>query len=468
MNGNCSQLLSPAASASMEARRRRRSSVTRFCLLCTVLAAATLWLSQIEAAAAAEEGESAIVLKVKPPALRALRPVLARLSKPTASAYLRIAAHEPRLVFETAEAQPERFTRDAFDIYKNTQAQLLKSPVVLTRALRAGNRVTLTVGTEQKQIEVAKLQAVRREDDPVRWLQNALQVSFPGDGEIMKVSLTGDDPQEAAALVNAVVDAYVVEVIDAERNRRNQRLSELDKVYVDKEEEVRRKATELRQLARAAGTSNPEALKLKQQMALQQFANLCRLHGQTQASLERARRELKGRRVLLQAVENLEISEIEVDIFSRSDPVASYLFERLLVLKDKLSDVEASGAASPAVEKLKGKVKALREELDARREQLRRALRQKKRAGIQVEISKTEVEGEVLAGQEQRLAKAVAEQEAEIERLSTSSIDLEIMRGEIDRLNSVLTHIHDAREKLKVELRSGPRVQVIERAGVPR
>lgn len=453
MNAKQSPRLPPGASTGLDAPRRRRSLVTSLCVLCTIGAAAALWLFQVQTAAA-QVRKSVAVPRPRPAVVRALKPVLAKLSQPAASAYLRIAAHEPKLMFKTAEAPPERFTRDAFDIYKSTQAELLKSPYVLIAALR--------------EAEIAKLQCVKRRDAPVRWLQNEVQVSFPGDAEIMKVSLAGDGPKESALLLNAIVRAYLREVVDEERKRRNDRLNELDDVYSEKYQQVRRKMNEFRKLAEALGTGGPEALKLKQQIALRRFGDVQTAHFRTQLAQSRAEGELKVRRALLKDIDNLEISQVEVDIFSQSDPVAADLFQQLLALKKKLADIEGSEAAAASVERLKGRLKTVQEELNARQSQLRQLMQQKRRAEIKVEVFRGEVEVEVLADQAQELAKAVGEREQEVERLSTSSIDLEMMRGEIDRLNVVLANVHEERERIRVELRSAPRITLIQRAEVPK
>jgi hypothetical protein len=384
--------------------------------------------------------------------VRALKPVLARLSRPAASAYLRIAAQKPKVISATGEP-PERFSRDAFEIYKNTQAQLLKSRLVLTAAVRKP--------------EVAKLQCVRQQRDPITWLQNRLQVSFPGDAEIMKVSLAAEEPKESALLVNAIVDAYLREVVDVEPKRRNDRLNELDNLYVEQKEAVVAKMSRLRQLAEAFGTVSPEALKLKQQIALRRFGDVQTAHFRTQLALSRGRGQLKVRRALLKDLDNLEISQVEVDIFSQSDPVAAHLFQQMFALQKKLADIEGSEAAAASVERLKGKLKAVQDELNARQTQLRQLMQQKRHAEIKVEVLRGEVEVDVLADQEQELAKDVREREQEVERLSTSSIDLEMTRAEIDRLNRGLANALEERKRIRVELRSAPRITLIQRAEVP-
>ena len=172
----------------------------------------------------------------------------------TAVAVLRISANEKQLVFQTAE----RATANDFEIYKGTQQQLLTSDVVLAAALCSPQAASQT--------------AVQKEDDPARWLARSLRVDIPPNSEIMRVSLTTSQPDEAAFLVNAVVDAYMKVVVNAERCRQQDRLNDLDRIYAEKEAEMRVRRTELKQLAEQLGTGDTAALALKQQIAMQQYA----------------------------------------------------------------------------------------------------------------------------------------------------------------------------------------------------
>jgi hypothetical protein len=89
------------------------------------------------------------------------------------------------------------------EIYRNTQREWLKSAFVLVTALRKP--------------EIGKLAVVQREKpNEIVWLQDHLEVSFPGNAEIMQVSLAADDPEEAATLLRAVVDAYLGETVGRE------------------------------------------------------------------------------------------------------------------------------------------------------------------------------------------------------------------------------------------------------------
>ena len=150
--------------------------------------------------------------------------------------------------------------------------------------------------------EVAKLldvQAVQHVADAVRWLQSLVKVEFPGDAEIMTVSVTTGDPHESTTLARAVVDAYFREVVEAERDQKRQRLNELDRAYVEKETEIRGKMEDLQKLAETLGLSAGQTLTLKQKLALEELYEQRKELRQLQAELRTMKRDLAVQKALL-------------------------------------------------------------------------------------------------------------------------------------------------------------------------
>ena len=175
-------------------------------------------------------------------------------AKYTATGMLRISRQAPFIIFPPAHQDSEQ----EFATFKRTQEQLLKSRFVMLAALRKP--------------DVAKLldvQTVQHVGDAVRWLQSLVKVEFPGDAEIMTVSVTTGDPRESATLARAVVDAYFAEIVNAERDQKRQRLDELDRACVEKETELRSKREDLKKLAEVLGVSDGETFNLKQKLALE-------------------------------------------------------------------------------------------------------------------------------------------------------------------------------------------------------
>ena len=59
---------------------------------------------------------------------------------------------------------------------------------------------------------------MKQRTDAVEWLADQFTLTFIG--EVLYIELQGDDPVEVVKLVNAVTDAYMEEVVNAEKRRR--------------------------------------------------------------------------------------------------------------------------------------------------------------------------------------------------------------------------------------------------------
>lgn len=368
----------------------------------------------------------------------------------SAVSMLRIAAVPERLLPGRSEAGA------AFDIYKNTQTQYLKSRFVLIAALRRP--------------EVARLSTVQEEIDPVRWLGERVGVSFPGNGEIMEVGLRGQRPEELAALVNGVVDAYMSEVVEVERNERRRRLSDLDAVYSEKETELRNKRNDLKTLAEQLGTGDSDVFSLKQQLVLQRFAALRSEHAAVQFKLMRAGGEVKVRQGALARAEEQEISETELDGFAQFDPQVRQLAMKtadLEALLGHLGEVARPEIAARQGSRYQQELKSVAEQMAARREQLREDYKRQRRGRLMDEIAQLQFEMSVLSEQEKQLGADVEAARQEAEKGGGSSIDIQMLNAEIALLENLLSRIAQERQSLLLELREDPRISVVQKATVP-
>src|SRR5262245_39194590 len=141
-------------------------------------------------------------------------------AKYTTYAVLHMAAADPAKMFERDESG-----RSEFITFLKSQASIIKSEVVLKPALnhsKISNTITL-----------------QRYDDPVRWLEENLVVEYSENSEYFKILLTGDNPQELADIINAVIDAYIREVVTKDKNVRNAGITELENIEKTLRESVR-------------------------------------------------------------------------------------------------------------------------------------------------------------------------------------------------------------------------------------
>ena len=79
----------------------------------------------------------------------------------------------------------------------------------------------------------------------------------------MQVTATEPDREDAAAMVNAVVDAYMNEVVNYDRQQRRDRLSDLQQISAEKENEVRTKREQLKRELENIGAGDDETMKAR-------------------------------------------------------------------------------------------------------------------------------------------------------------------------------------------------------------
>jgi Mrp family chromosome partitioning ATPase/capsular polysaccharide biosynthesis protein len=138
-------------------------------------------------------------------------------SKFTSYALLSAAPSDPALL-RSALDDP---TRGDFVTYMKTQVTLIKSNQVLTQAV--GQPVSKT-GRQT----VAQLPMLRRVEDPITWLEQELKVEVPENSMVIKISLSGDSPEELRAIVDAVREAYLHEIIGKGKIEKNFQITQLE------------------------------------------------------------------------------------------------------------------------------------------------------------------------------------------------------------------------------------------------
>lgn len=424
---------------------------------------------------------------------------VAQTPRYTASALLRVSPKEKSLVYDTSGTSD----RD-FSLYKNTQSQLVKSDFVLNAALR-----------DQA---AAVLPEIREQDDPIRWLSEETRVDFPGDGELMRVSMSGDSPYAVTTLVNSVVDAYLREVVDKEEQQRLTRKDELDKVYSEKETEIRGLRSNLANITKMLETNDSSALSVKQQFTMQQLGELRNELSRAGRELDRMQSEFDAKQrwlarfgqqaepanpdlpaepnqpaatspatdptPSLPATEQaapqaeivptpvepapqpgvvvppprFEIDPIEIDAMVRADPISNQLSQQRDDLRAKLAAIEQTVRAPHAAQytkKYQAELDVVEGQLAARRKGLADEQELRRRRALEAEIAELGLRIEIATDLKQQLQKYVDEAEKNMKQIGGSSLDVEMQREELSHQQESFNAIAKIREQLSVELRWG-------------
>jgi capsular exopolysaccharide synthesis family protein len=391
----------------------------------------------------------------------------------TATAWLRIAEQQPHILFNTS-------TGDEFLNHRRAQATLMTSNFVLNAALRKPG--------------ISQLACIREELDPVTFLRRRLSISFPGGSEILEIAMTGDDPSQLVAIVNAVKDAYMDEVVAVDRENQLRRKRVLEQAYSRNLEQIKKKTYLYQELANQTNASDSFAARQKEIHALDSLADhrarVNDLRRQV-GGMERRLSILKARLGKNDKGEDItqdqgKLTERFVEMALAQDPWIAHAAQQIQALemaKFEESLRAKTGNKAASVVRLQKQIDTLTEGIKKRETEMRPKLTEAIKAQVAQGLAVAPPTlAEQIAAQiaDVEMDKGVTEKELEVamsdfkdaakeaEKLGAYSAELESRKVELDRLKKITYSMGDELEQREIELAAASRVTVLENATVPR
>jgi succinoglycan biosynthesis transport protein ExoP len=388
-------------------------------------------------------------------------------AKYSTQSVLRVSMYPPKIIFNTSEVLADYRT------FQKTQTELIRSRYVL--------------GPASRDPRVTNLRIIREQPDPAEWLERQIQVSFPSGSELLVISMTSANPDELEPIVNSVVEAYMVTVVEEEHKARSDRLEQLRKMLEAYRKELKSSRESIRKSADQLGSDDKATLVMKQGFMLENLHQLERELLAIQAELRkynsyvaviRAKQKeeeqaakrppaagpgrAEGARAALTFDAALE-ARVEAD----SQTLALHaqvdrLSGEYTRLRGKVRD-----PVDPAVTAKRTALQSARDELDAHRGRLRQAHRNGVGRGPDgdavgespaSDLALLNDRVDVLRRNEAELAKEVERYRLEIVKLNGQTIDLQNEQDAIQITDATAKRIGAEVEALEVELKAPRRI----------
>ncbi len=161
----------------------------------------------------------------------------------TATTTVRVQAQAPKVL-------PNSGSQTSFETYQRAQVAYIKSRWLLTLALHDP--------------KVAELSIVRNEPDPLEWLDKQLQVDFSMSPEILRISLSGKEPEPLLTIVGAIREVYMREIANSEKTASEEHLVQVTKLYEEYVEQLKKKRAVLEDLSKNVGSGDPKFIAARQ------------------------------------------------------------------------------------------------------------------------------------------------------------------------------------------------------------
>jgi capsular exopolysaccharide synthesis family protein len=377
------------------------------------------------------------------------------LFEPTyeASAWLEILDRPFSLAF------PSQFDSAKF---VQTQVEIIRSPLVLS-----------SVVSRPEIAQLDEFQRVRGTASPTDYLAKKIRVKSVGNSELYTITWEGPDPQDDAAIVNAVVKSYM-ELRKRQEAARVQRVIELVKQERDRhEKEVEALQERVRKLTKEVTGKDPWAAKPDEKTS-----NV--IHQIT--ALQMRLTESEVQRVFLEAevgayeqpLPQAEISEAETEASIAAHPEVRERTTQLAQQKAVLREIETRMDDPTKQPQYRSKLAALREQeatrqrlMEELRKQVKAELQQKRLAQGQDRLKGLKADLKSAQRTEEVLKKRVEEARRNFTEHATSSVELAFLQADLKRGEDVFERIASRLVALQTEQRAPERVNLLREAEVP-
>jgi capsular exopolysaccharide synthesis family protein len=369
-------------------------------------------------------------------------------SKATATALLKVASRPTSIAFHVdTGGEPN------FETYKRTQIELFNSHFVLQAALGKPG--------------IAQLPTLAAEDDQIAWLRENLDVSFPGNAEVLRIAMEGENKDEIKQIVAAATQAYLDEIVYADRDNQLRVRDLLTRSYQKTTDEIRRKSRAFNDLAKQLHTFESHEAQVDRNIYLQSLSSL-------RAERDKIGEELMREEIKLSLLHahrsDPALQEAKINEMLAADPQVGQLRQQIdgLELAILEEQTRARRSDAPSLVRLQDRAQQARRQLASRQAQLRpRIVFDLENSGdpqAQLDLSSIEIRKKFLTARAEQVASEIENVTDEIKRMGERSLELEALRNELDQLRKVASTMGSKIEAWDIELESPHRVTLVQPA----
>ena len=251
-------------------------------------------------------------------------------------------------VFQVSVVAPHVLSpleKQDFHLYRQGQATLVKSRLVLTGAMK------------DPAVEGSSL--LQNRSDKVAALESKLKVDFSLGTEFMRLTLEGDNPDELKQILDAVAQSYLNNAVNKKRNQLRERQEQLQKAEKSLKADVERGKRKIENQIELQETLGTEDGRFYLQ---NRRSDLHRRHLEAESAIRETEIEIAS---LAQETAAKTEGDLLVPMLNEhlaADPVARPLFEKRDRLRVDVVETRrrlAPGKAYPALEAMEKELKSL-------------------------------------------------------------------------------------------------------------
>jgi succinoglycan biosynthesis transport protein ExoP len=249
--------------------------------------------------------------------------------------------------------------RGDFLTYLKTQAAYIMSRPVISSALK------------RDEIKRLNLEAMTGKD-PAQYIEEELKVEFQDNQELLTITLGANDPQVSQAIVKAVVDSYMDDIVYAEQRLREQRVNQLDKALSSANDRLKRKQESLASLARQGANTDPQLVLVQLNELQSRIREATSQRNNIRLELAKSEADLASHQERIKASKEMAVSPAAVEAALKADPKAAALEKVIERAQETIDDFEqkAPGQPFPSLMAARGRIRKAQADFAKRKKQV--------------------------------------------------------------------------------------------------
>jgi len=364
----------------------------------------------------------------------------------SAVASFRVVSEDRSIFGSGRQTSPE-----AFNTLKRTQLAMIKGDWLLQNALRDP--------------AINSLPALAGVRDKVKWLQDNLEADFPQQGEVLTLSITGDEqPSDLKKLVDAVATTYLEEVKFRDSTRKNVPIDALGRSLEGVKKDHNLKMGDYLDLAKSLGSSAASENNAEVNLLVSEISGLRTKKGELEGQLLKAQSDYM---IMLEQLKDPSILKAQVEQVLAQDPNIMMLNQQLMGYQMQASSTKST-YPTRATAKLKQQIDQLTQQLAQYRATIEQQITQQQQNSPDDQKRMLTNLFRIQAGflqqqyveADKQLKKVTADLHTKLEK----SVELETAAAELEQLQEVADDMKVRLVSLEVDRSQPPQIEQVHSA----
>jgi capsular exopolysaccharide synthesis family protein len=344
----------------------------------------------------------------------------------------------------------------AFDMVKKTQLASIKSQWLMQAALRDPS--------------TRSVPALADERDPVQWLLDNVVVDFPQQGQLLSISISGDDrPEDQKQLVNAVAKAYEDDYLYKDKQQKSLLTTALRTSLDNLTRQIARDTQTFLDLATELGSSQASDSRAEIDLLTRHISDLTKQQSDLQSKMIQQRAEYA---MALEQLKDPQITKDQVERVLAEDPIMAALQQQLAGYQMQLITAKsAEKRPSRGSNTLDRNIANVNYQMKQYRAQVEQQIMQEARNSPDTRKQMfTKLYGIQYSSQQQQMAtmgKALQAAKAELTRKLEKSVALEALSTKLEQNQNIANDMSIKLQSLEIDESAPPQIARIYQEAIP-